>query len=309
MKIQNVAKFTLSTLLALQLLNAQAATTKALDKPSKKFITVLKTKNREDLKDPYFQLKAVRVRQLTDEEALEFDDTDDSINIENKSFVGPNIPNIPKIPNIPPVPPAVTPAAPTTPASSSTTSTNTTATPGTDPVSTGIFDSVIMVVDKLIAVGQKILPAIKEGRAVVTNNSMAAVSVLPRSVAQDPVLHDMGGWSIPVTKHYKISYENGLGSEVISFVYSVSFQYGGSVDGKGKYLAGIRASARNITISWGFDLDASSQLIQISNVGTQKDVIAGATLEMTYTVKNWTKTITNSVSFHVTGDGRLFKLD
>ena len=119
----------------------------------------------------------------------------------------------------------------------------------------------------------------------------------------------MGGWSIPVSKHYKISYTNGLGMEVVSFVYSISYQYNGSADGKGKYLAGIRASARNITISWGFDLDASSQLLQISNAGTQQNVVAAATIEMTYTVKNWTKNITTSESFFVTGEGKLYKLD
>lgn len=138
---------------------------------------------------------------------------------------------------------------------------------------------------------------------------MSAVSVLPRLDTKDTAVHDMGGWSIPVTKHYKISYTNGFNSEVVAFIYSITFQHGGQFEGKGKYLTGIRASARNISVAWGFDLDASSSLIAISNVGTPANVVAGATVEMSYTVKNWTKTLTTNESFFVAGDGRLYKLD
>jgi hypothetical protein len=292
MKMQNISKFTISALMAVQFLSTEAA----FAKMPKKFKETLHTSKIEALQDPYFQVKSVKIKALTDEEAMEFINTGDNTfpgNISNKGFIGPNIPNIP------PVPPAggtpgdiigTTPSGPIAPA-------------------TGGFDGVIMMIDKLIAIGQKIIPTIKEGKPVVTNNPMAAVSVLPRSEAKDPVVHDMGGWTIPVSKHYKITYANGLGSEVVSFIYSISYQYNGSASGKGKYLAGIRASATNINISWGFDLDASSQLIQISNVGTQENVIAGATIEMSYTVKNWTRTLTTATSFHITGDGRLYKLD
>lgn len=289
MKIQNVTKFTLAAVVAAQLLNVDVANAKL-----PKFIQTLKTSKIEALQDPYYQVKSVKIRELTSEEALEFNSEDRNLSLVTKGFNGPGIPNIP------PIPPTGGGSADefmvTTPS-------------GPAPSTRGALDSIIMVIDKLIAIGQKIIPTIKEGKAVVTNNPMASVSVLPRSEAKDPVVHDMGGWSIPVSKHYKIVYQNGFGAEVVSFIYSISYQYNGSVDGKGKYLAGIRASARNITISWGFDLDASSQLLQISNVGTQQNVVAGATLEMTYTVKNWTRNITTSTAFHVTGAGKLYKLD
>lgn len=288
MKMQNVTKLTLAALVAVQLLNVEVASAKT----PKKFTQILLTKKKEGLQDPYYQLKAVKIRELTAEESLEFVN-DEISGISNKGFVGPDIPNVPPVP----------------PTGGNTGGVVATLPSGPTPAPTGALDSIIMVIDKLIAIGQKIIPTIKEGKAVVTNNPMVAVSVLPRIDAKDPVVHDMGGWTIPVSKHYKISYTNGFGSEVVSFIYSITYQYNGSVNGKGKYLAGIRASARNITISWGFDLDASSQLLQISNVGTQQDVIAGASLEMTYTVKNWTRTITTSEQFFVSGDGKLYKLD
>ncbi len=173
----------------------------------------------------------------------------------------------------------------------------------------GALDSIIMVVDKISAIGQKITPIIEKGRPVVTNNPMAALSVIPRLDTKDPVLHEMGGWSIPMTKHYKIAFSNGFKSEVVSFVYSITYQYGGNYKGSGKYLTGVRASARNLVVSWGFDLDASSTLVQISNIGTTANPVAGATVEISYTVKNWSRVNTTNEAFFIAGDGRLFKMD
>lgn len=231
----------------------------------------LKTSDVSALQDPYFQVKTMKIKQITDDDMSEF-------NFVARDFIG-NIPNLPTIP----------------------------ASGGGD--TGGGIGGIISIIDQLIAIGQKIIPIIKQGAPVVTNNPMASVSVLPRIDTKDPVVHDMNGWSIPKSNHYKVTFQNGFGSDVVTFVYSISYQYNGTLDGQGKYLAGIRASATNIVVSWGFDLDASSQLLQISNVGTKQNVIAGATLEMTYTVKNWTRNITTSNSFFVTGDGKFYPLD
>lgn len=229
------------------------------DLPNANFTQTLRTSNAEGLEDPYFQVKAVKVRELSDEESLRFID-----------------------PTIPPVP---------------------------TPPPAGDSGGIISTIDKIIAIGQKIMPIIKAGVPVVNNNPMSAISVLPRTDLKDQVLHEMGGWSIPVSKHYQITFENALGMDVVTFIYSISYQHSGNIDGKGKYLTGVRASARDISVYYGFDLDASSQLLQISNVGTKDNIIAGATLEMSYTVKNWTRNITTHASYFVSGDGKFHELD
>lgn len=290
MKILNLTKVALTVVVATQMLSASAYA-------APKFRETLLTTKKEAILDPYFQLKASKIQELTDEEAMEF---------INGGEVGVGTKEV----KIPPRPPESNKGQREVKDNNKDGGlVAATGGGGAAPTIAGVLDGVIMIVDKLIAIGQKIMPTIEKGRAVVTNNPMAAVSVLPRLDTKDPVLHDMGGWSIPMTKHYKITYSNGLGSDVVSFVYSITYQYGGEHEGKGKYLTGIRASARNITISWGFDLDASSQLIQISNVGTSSNVIAGATVEMSYTVKNWTRQITTNESFFISGDGKLYKLD
>jgi hypothetical protein len=302
MKIENISKLTVTAFLALQLLKIDAGHAETLQN------VVFKNErinNALYLDDPYFKISSVDVKALSDEESLEFNEKETQIsdklinNLANKAnsnlklnltLPGPMIPS----------PVGIVPG-------------------GGGPVplppidgglsATGQFENVLMIIDRLIAVGQKITAIIKEGKAIVNNNPMAAISVLPRKEGRDPVVHDMGGWTIPVSKRYKISFKNLYGTEVVSFVYSVSFQYNGSTSNKGKYLAGVRASAREIDVLWGFDVDATSQLVQISNIGTEENVVAGATIELTYTVKSWAKSMTKSASFHVTGDGRFYRLD
>ena len=290
MKKKNLTSLTLVVLIATQLLSTEAF--------AGSFKEVITTTKKEAIEDPYFVVKSSKIEELTEEEAMEFIN-DSNTSLKDKSG---NVTKGTNIPNIPPRPPEAKGATELVAAGGGGST-------GPAVGTTGFLDGVIMVVDKLIAIGQKIIPTIEKGKAIVTNNPMSAVSVLPRLDTKDPVVHDMGGWSIPVTKHYKISYSNGFGADVVAFVYSITYQYGGTYGGKGKYLTGIRASARNINISWGFDLDANSQLIQISNVGSVDNVVAGATIEISYTVKNWTRTITTNESFFVSGDGKLYKLD
>jgi hypothetical protein len=312
MKKLHVTKFAVTAFIAAQLLSSvsHAANINQGINGGHNFNQIIKTNSVQGLEDPYYQIKSTKITEISDEEALEFVNQENITqknnkfklmnDIGDKGFVGPNVPNIP---NTPPANGGNGPVV-------SLPSDNTANLPTTTPSGgVGALDSVIMVVDKLIAIGQKIIPMIKDGKSVITNSPMTAVSVLPRTDLKDFQVHDMGGWSIPINKHYKISFNNGFGVEVVSFVYSITYQYNGSMDGKGKYLAGIRAAARNIDIMWGFDLDASSQLIQIANVGTQQNVVAGATIEMTYTVKNWTRNLTYSQYFHISGDGKLYKLD
>ena len=280
MKSQNITKFIIVILLVIKALNPQTADAQVL----KSLTQTFNTNNKSDREDLYFQIKKMSIRELTPNESEKISLTDEKNSVAIKTFAPQVLPIVPQAPSLSVITPSTT-------------------------IDESNRNGVIMIIDELIAIGQKIIPSIKEGRPVLTNDPMSSISVLPRSENKDPVVHDMGGWSIPVSKHYEISYTNGFDMEVVSFIYGISFQHSGSYNGKGKYLAGIRASAKNITISWGFDVEASSQLIQIANVGTQDEVIAGATIEMNYTVKNWSRNITNSRDFFISGDGKLYKLD
>ena len=127
MKIQNVTKLTLAAMIAVQLLNVEVASAKL----PKKFIQTFKTSKIEALEDPYYQVKSVKIRELTNEEALEFNSEDRKLSVVSKAFNGPGIPNIP------PVPPS---------GGGSVGELSATTGNGTGPSTRGALDSIIMVI-------------------------------------------------------------------------------------------------------------------------------------------------------------------
>jgi hypothetical protein len=124
----------------------------AIGMNNSKFHEQLLTNDEIGLEDPYYQLKKMQVRELSDEEALQFNNEESlrvnlAPNIISKNFIG----SIPGglAPTIPPMPPQADPGIP---GGSS---------PAPQPP-TGVFGSIIMVIDKLIAIGEKIIPTIEK---------------------------------------------------------------------------------------------------------------------------------------------------
>ncbi len=167
---------------------------------------------------------------------------------------------------------------------------------------------VIMAVDQLIALGKKIWPIIEAGRPVV-NTELPVVHVLPREAGQNGSLYDLSGWQAPKTIGYRVTYKNLYGMEVIAFTYSISFQPGGQFNDTGAYIAGASVTANNVSVSWGFDFSAKSEVVAITNRGTRQNPVAGLTLKISYIAKTVFSDIRNSYNYHLTGRGELFQVE
>lgn len=169
---------------------------------------------------------------------------------------------------------------------------------------------VVLVVDQLIGIGKKIWPIIEAGKPVVNTTFSPAISVLPRLEGEphDVAFYNMANWQTPRQKSYKVDFKNGWGMNVISFTYNVSYQYGGTYKGRGSYLTGVDVSASNISVSWGFDFNASSNLVSIANVGSEDGPVASATVKIQYEASSVMRNIQSAQSFHVTGEGEVQQL-
>ncbi len=178
--------------------------------------------------------------------------------------------------------------------------------PPKDPVKD--IGAVVMLIDKIVAVGKKIWDIVSAGRPVVQTNMDKVVSVLPRMEGEGTAFYDMEGWDIPQSKDYMVEFKNGFGSAVVSFTYTVFYQAGGTFEEKGMYLTGVNVTATNVEVSWGFDFDATTALVAISNHESKVNPEAGATLQVKYTVKNWLKQITSTETVHVMGRGKIQKI-
>ncbi len=297
MKNYNLAKITLFVLAATQLLNVEAYA------GSKSKETLL-TNDEYILNDPEQQIGEPIIKKITQEEALQLMHEERDYRILYPRLI--TIPNRPFKPIEDIEFPETNPDGSVKPKSTKPVSqtTLTTATGnGLDPKSKA--NSVIMVVDKLVALGKQISPLIDLGVPSVSNLPMDAISVVPVVLSKEFLSGEMENWSNPKTQSYEISYKGFGGIIVARFLYSISFQYGGTYQGKGAYLTGVRSFAKRINVQYGYDLNAKSKLVQITNVGTKGQVIAGATIDMEYTVKNFARTRTNVDTFFIRGDGKI----
>ena len=168
---------------------------------------------------------------------------------------------------------------------------------------------IVKATETLIALGKKVWTIVENGRPVTNLDFEPSISVLPNSAKEDPqsTFYTMENWDIPITKAYRVTYTNGLGMDVVVFEYGIVYQFGGELDGKGKYLTAVDIVPIKVDVSWGYSLDASSTLVGITNVGSKKSPIASARLKLNYTVSTVLKTSKNSVGFYVQGDGKYKK--
>lgn len=165
---------------------------------------------------------------------------------------------------------------------------------------------IIMIGDQVIAFGTKIWNIITAGKPTTNATFVEPLSVLPATDRTGQAFYEMSGWSVPKVKKFTVDYKNLLGMTVISFTYGVYYQSGGAYQGKGKYLTGVNIEASDIYVAWGFNLDATSNLVSISNMGTTESPVAGATVKIKYSAKSPFQTFSASESFHVTGSGELY---
>lgn len=175
-------------------------------------------------------------------------------------------------------------------------------------VPTNPIDEVAMYLDGLIAIGKKIWPIIEAGRPVITTNGLIpSLSVLPHieGNAAKTELYQMADWSAPKAVSYRVSYKNLYGSEVIGFTYTVFFQYNGSYKGNGKYITSLKVQASQVYAAWGFNFDATSELINVANVGSEENPVASAIIQISYKAKGLLNEMRNSESFYVDGAGTM----
>ena len=174
-------------------------------------------------------------------------------------------------------------------------------------VPTNPIQEVAMYIDGIIAIGKKIWPIIEAGKPVINVGGMGPmISVLPSvegKVVSVP-MGSMANWSVPRVGSYRVSFKNFYNMEVIGFTYTIYFQHDGTFQEKGKYITNLKIQASEVSAAWGFDFDASSELIGVANVGTTVDPVASAIMRITYMTKGLNSKRYEQ-SFYVDGAGTL----
>jgi hypothetical protein len=165
---------------------------------------------------------------------------------------------------------------------------------------------VIQTARDLVALGEAFYELVKKGRPSNVTE-FAPISVVPRDPQTkeyvDPF--DLEGFSMPVERSFIAKVKNGSGSEVVNFNYKVIYSYGGSFDGKGKYLTNVMVVPGAVRTSYGWDFNAKMTLSGVMNHGTRANPIAGAMVNIKYQMNSWSAAFERNDTIHVTGAGEL----
>lgn len=165
---------------------------------------------------------------------------------------------------------------------------------------------VIQTARDLVALGEAVYELVKKGRPSNVTE-FAAISVVPRDPESkqyvDPF--DLEGFSMPVEKSYVAKVKNGSNKEVVKFTYRVIYAYGGSFNGKGKYLTNVMIVPGAIKTSYGWDFNATMKLSGIMNHGTKAEPVAGAMVAIKYQMNSWSAAFERNDTIHITGAGAM----
>jgi len=169
---------------------------------------------------------------------------------------------------------------------------------------------IIQTARDMVALGEAFYELVKKGKP--TNvTEYAPISVVPRDPNTkehvDPF--DLENFSMPVEKNFVTSIKNGMGQEVVKFSYKVLFSYGGSYNGKGRYLANVIIVPGSIRTSFGWDFSATMKLSGIMNHGTKENPIAGVMVTVKYQMNSWVAAFERNDTIHITGNGYVKNLN
>lgn len=162
-----------------------------------------------------------------------------------------------------------------------------------------------LIVDQIINIGKKIFAVVNAGRPVV-NINLDSANALPKGLT---CWSDLSGWKAPQSRVYSIQYENALGMTIVDYTYRVTFTAGGSADGVGKYIANATFQPANVSVGWGFQLDANAVVPSVFNTGTKKNPVAGMQMNMEWKVTSPLSHEQATETYFVSGKNKLVELE
>jgi len=158
--------------------------------------------------------------------------------------------------------------------------------------------------DDIINVGEKVWKMIEANKPVV-NVDMPVAHAMPKGVQ---CWADLERWQTPKSYMYRVEYQNLYGYTVVTFHFRLSYVYGGSLNGKGLYLANVAVVPATLDVAWGYKFDASTIIGQTVNLGTKEDPEAGISLGVKWRIRTLMKDSDNTENFFIRANGELQQL-
>ncbi len=160
----------------------------------------------------------------------------------------------------------------------------------------------LAVLEQIVNLTDKIWTLIAKNKPVVDVANKYGTAV-PRGIKTWTVLEY---WSEPKTYAYRFYAENLYGVKVYDVTYMVTYCYGGSYKGRGKYLTAVTVEPLSVNIAWGYNFNLGVDIPDsgVVNVGTRQDPVAGMQVILKYTVSTIVQYYQGRSVYFIKGDGR-----
>lgn len=161
--------------------------------------------------------------------------------------------------------------------------------------------SMLVNIDSIVNIASKVWKIVEANAPVVNINTKYATAY-PQGVTSATQL---SGWSRPKSYTYSFYAENLYGMTMIDCTYKMSFTYGGSYQGKGKFLTGVAIIPSKVTAGWGytFYMNAAVPDSTIANVGTAANPVAAMQMKLAWTMKTVLKEVDGTSVYYIEGNG------
>lgn len=168
------------------------------------------------------------------------------------------------------------------------------------------FGKVIGRAGEIVALGESVYELIKKGKSTINTNDFTTINVVPLDPnTKNPVsLEDIEYSSQPVVKKYETKFKNSLGIVTASFKYQVVYSYGGSYDGKGKYLTNVSLVPTSTQIPWATNFNATMKVQKVGFRGSKDSPIAEVMLSIKYQYNSLGAVERNHL-IYISGDGTI----
>lgn len=171
--------------------------------------------------------------------------------------------------------------------------------PDIDPAPADV-GSDLVVIDKIINTGLKVWSLIEKNKPVV-DIATASASGLPQGVSGWSSLE---GWNVETPVTYGFYAKNLYGTEVINVRYQVFRLWGGSYEGRGRYLAQVKVVPLRVDVAWGYRFSLGVEIDGPVNTGTKDDPNAGMMVLLNWKVATVVKESNGTSNYWMQGDGR-----
>jgi hypothetical protein len=158
-------------------------------------------------------------------------------------------------------------------------------------------------IDQIVNIAQKIWNIIEANRPVVDIKTEYAVAVPSGTIHWT----QLAGWQPPKGMVYGLTAKNIYGIKTVDIRYQLMRNYGGSYNGKGKYLTGVTIEPLDVNVLSGYKVQLSVEIPDsgIVNVGTTEDPVAGMSVVLKWRIETVLKVSEGRAIYYLQGDGLL----